>query len=370
MREPAQPCPPQVFAEDGALPARRRALPVRPLHVCLRVRLDPTGPARVEGSVAHTVEAIGAGVRALPLDALDLEITGAWQGERALEWVQHAGGVRVDLARPLAAREQVTVRLDFVSRPTAGLYFVTGAEPDASRPQIWTQGAMEDHHHWFPCFDAPEHLVTTEVEATVPEPFVALSNGAPVGPEAGTPTEPGWRRFHWRHAEPHALYLLTLVVDTVERVEVPGGPVPMIHYAPPGRAEDTAAHFARMGEMIEWFGQATGCPYPYPRYGHVFLQRADGLELGVFQFLDRTGVGGAGEAEADEGESRFLLSHGEHLRVRAMHRGGGTADQSCSRLPGPRAGRMPQQWDIIKPGLGRPRLPIVSASLGTMGARQ
>jgi aminopeptidase N len=273
VREPAQPCPPQIFAEDGALPARRRPLPVRPRHVHLRVRLDPTGPARVEGSVTHTVEAIGADVRTLPLDAADLEITGAWQGERALEWVQHAGGVRVDLGEPLAARERVSVRLDFVAEPSVGLYFVTGEEADASRPQVWTQGAMEDHHHWFPCFDAPEHLVTTEVEATVPEPFSAIANGVPVGPEAGTPAESGWRRFHWRHAQPHALYLLTLVVDTVERVVVPGGPVPMIHYAPPGRAADTAAHFARMGEMIEWFGQATGCPYPYPRYGHAFLQR-------------------------------------------------------------------------------------------------
>ena len=71
---------------------------------------------------------------------------------------------------------------------------------------------MEDHHHWFPCFDAPQHMVTTEVVATVPAPYRAISNGRPVESpvESNAPAEPaGWRRFHWRMERPHALYLLT-----------------------------------------------------------------------------------------------------------------------------------------------------------------
>jgi aminopeptidase N len=30
--------------------------------------------------------------------------------------------------------------------------------------------------------------------------------------------------------------------------------------------------FERMPEMLRWFGESTGLAYPYPRYGHVFLQ--------------------------------------------------------------------------------------------------
>ncbi len=270
MREPALPCPPHQFDEPAARPDARRPLPVRPVHVRLEVRLDPT-VARVVGGVVHTVEALGDGARVLPFDAADLTVEAATLGDAPCAVRHHAAGVDVELPRPLARGERVDVRLAFTARPTAGLYAVGPDQPDVDRPQIWTQGAMEDHHHWFPCFDAPQHLVTTEVVATVPEGYRALSNGVPEA-EDGAPAEEGWRTFHWRHDTPHALYLLTLVVDRVEPVVDERGPVPLIHYAPAGRADDVRAHFRRLPEMLAFFGEATGRAYPYPRYGHVFLQ--------------------------------------------------------------------------------------------------
>ena len=283
MREIATPCPPHAFEEPASRAARRRALPVRPIHVRLNVRLDPTHVGReltpvVEGHVAHRVRALRDGVGRVTLDAADLVVEDVVCHGRRIDFTTHVDGVDVTFDPVLRCDEEVEFRLKFVSRPTCGLYAI-GPTDDAPsrRPQMWTQGAMEDHHHWFPCFDAPEHMVTTEVVALVPDGFRAVSNGVPVEgerlswePQVGF--ERGWSRFHWRHDMPHAIYLLTVVVDDVVEVVDTRGATPLFHYVPAGREADAREIFERVPEMVRWLGEATGAPYPYPRYGHAFLQ--------------------------------------------------------------------------------------------------
>ncbi len=266
MREPPLPVVALQFDEPAATPAQRRPLPVVPLHVFVDdLRLDlPAGRAR--GVVHHTVRARLDGVIRLPFDAADLTVTQARLGDTALTVQPHAAGVDVLLPTPLAAGETVTVSLRFESRPSTGLYFVAGP---GRRPQAWTQGAMEDHHHWFPCFDAPEHVVTTELRAVVDADLVALSNGHLVQQRT---LDDGRVSWHWRHDTPHALYLLTLVVDRLVEVVGRHGDVTLHHWVPAGHEADAEAIFARLGAMLDFFAEATGRPYPYPRYGHVFLQ--------------------------------------------------------------------------------------------------
>ena len=71
-----------------------------------------------------------------------------------------------------------------------------------SRAQAWTQGEDEDSRYWFPCYDYPNSRPTSEVIATVPEKFTAVSNGALIG--TSTNTADKTRIFHWRHEVPHS----------------------------------------------------------------------------------------------------------------------------------------------------------------------
>ena len=273
MIEPAIPVSPMSFDEPAAVISRRRAVGVVPRHVRLEVRLDPARPL-VEGRVTHVVRGLHPRTDRVTLDAADMQITGAWQGDQPIQFSIHATGVDLIFGHPLTVGSETSLTLEYRAHPSVGLYFV-GPTADAPerRPQIWTQGAMEDHHHWFPCFDAPQHMVTTEVIATVPEGFQAVANGEPVHDSGGENTAPpGWRRFHWRMGAPHALYLLTLVVDTLSEVHGVAGDVTLHHYVPPGREADAAVLFARMPEMLEFYGKSTGLAYPFGRYGHVFLQ--------------------------------------------------------------------------------------------------
>ena len=149
-------CPVRAFDEPLARPDVRRPVPVRPRHVRLEVELDPA-VHRVTGRVTHTVDALGDGVDVIPFDAVDLEVHAAHRDGVPLEVTAHARGVDVALDSPLEAGSPASITLSFSARPRLGLYFI-----DGDRPQAWTQGAMEDHQHWFPCFDAPHHLVTTD----------------------------------------------------------------------------------------------------------------------------------------------------------------------------------------------------------------
>ena len=256
MRELPLPCPPHAFDEPTAVPARRRPLPIVPGHVRLEVTVDPTARTAA-GRVRHTVRCRAEAVTQITLDAADLVVTSVVDAHgKPIDFYQHFAGVDVHL--PLAPHAEATFELAFHATPTRGLHFVSA---DTRGPAAaWTQGAMEDHHHWFPCFDAPEHLVTTEVIAHVPAGYQALSNGLPLAEN------------HWRHDTPHALYLLTLVVDQLAEVADTRASVPLFHYVPAGREADARVLFERMPAMLDFFAETTGVAYPYPRYGHVFLR--------------------------------------------------------------------------------------------------
>ena len=65
-----------------------------------------------------------------------------------------------------------------VEKPQRGIYFI---QPDKHYPnkptQVWTQGEDEDSRYWFPCFDYPGQLSTSEIRVRVPKPLMAISNG-------------------------------------------------------------------------------------------------------------------------------------------------------------------------------------------------
>jgi aminopeptidase N len=275
MHEPLLPCPPHVFDEPAARVDARRALPVTPRHVALEVALDPA-VVLVEGRVTHVFEVRARAVTTVRLDAGDPErmsVRSVTRDGQAVPFAHAGEALDVQFEPALVPGERVELVVAYSAQPTTGLHFVPlDPEVPTQRLQVWTQGAMEDHHHWFPCFDAPEHLVTTTVTVTVPEGYVALSNGRPEGTASGEPVDEGRRRFRWSMERPHALYLLNLVVDRLVEVTDEADGVSLHHWVPAGREADARVLFARMPEMLRFFAHATGTPYPFGRYGHVFLQ--------------------------------------------------------------------------------------------------
>ena len=117
------------------------------------------------------------------------------------------------------------------------------------------------------CYDYPNNRTTSEIVATVPEQFTAISNGALVGTSSDATAKT--RTFHWRHDVPHSAYLITLAAGEFAMIEERAGTVPVTYYVAPGREDDARRAFGNTPKMIQFFERVIGVPYPYAKYAQV-----------------------------------------------------------------------------------------------------
>src|SRR5215469_17927016 len=186
-------------------------------HVRLEVALD-FERKEIAGTAMHRMTAITSGVAMLEFDAAEMTVTAVRVGSVTASFDLDAGKLGVTLPAPLKAGEEIEVAIDYHARPRRGLYFVGPDEGYPNKPvQALTQGEDEDSRYWFPCYDYPNDRTTSEVIATVPEKFTAISNGALISNTHHSSAHT--RTFHWRHDVPHSTYLITLAAGEFATVE-------------------------------------------------------------------------------------------------------------------------------------------------------
>jgi len=248
--------------------ARDRAANIK--HIKLEVTLD-FEKKRISGTATHRLSAIAGPLDRLEFDAAELEIRAVragGDGREPASFETSDGKLRIGLARALGAGEEIEIAIDYAGQPRRGLYFVGPDQAYPSKPvQAWTQGEDEDSRYWFPCYDYPNNRTTSEVIATVPEKFTAISNGALLGSSLDGAAKT--RTFHWRHDVPHSAYLITLAAGEFATIEDRAGSVPVTYYVAPGREEEARRAFGNTPKMIEFFERAIGVPYPYAKYAQV-----------------------------------------------------------------------------------------------------
>lgn len=258
------------FAGPGSTEHFTRPRSFDVTHVGLDLRFDFDRKA-VKGTAATTLAPIGKALRHVELDCADTKVSKVVDDKgRALVWELTDETLTVDLGRSVKAEQPTTFTVHFESRPTRGLYFIgpTKEYPDTPR-QIWTQGAMEDNHYWFPCYDSPNEKMTQDVVMTVPEELLAISNGGLV--ETKHDEKRKTKRYHWRMEQPHTTYLLTIVVGDFDVVEDAVRDIPVVYYIPKGKRDEAMPWLKDTPKMIEFFEKATGVKYPYAKYGQVII---------------------------------------------------------------------------------------------------
>ncbi len=237
-------------------------------HVDLSITVD-VERQRVEGVVEHHVELLphGETKRTVELDQHDLVISAASVDGKATEFSRSDG--RVAIVVPADAGTSFRLRVTFAAeRPQKGMFFIT---PDAALKRVamaWTQGAMEDHSHWFPAYDSPNNFSTYRIAIRHRAPYVAAANGER---ETRTDHGDGWATtvFHQRQA--HVLYLVNVAVGDFVAVDDSSGPVPITHFLPRGHESGALAMFRSTAFAIRWLGDYIGVPYVWSRYGHVVV---------------------------------------------------------------------------------------------------
>ena len=255
----------RTFELPGARPHYNPDRPGQVNHIVLDLILDlPNRSFR--GTCTTTITPVRPDIKQLTMDAVDLTIESVLVDKVSQQFDYDGEQIVIYLQQPTAT-DPINVEIAYsVDNPQRGLYFIHPTENYPDKPtQVWTQGEDEDSRFWFPCFDYPGQLATSEIRVKVPTGLIAISNGELIGTED---TEDG-TIYHWSQQQVHPTYLMTLAVGDFAKIEDEWQGKPVTYYVEKGREADAQRSMGKTPRMVEFLSHKYGYDYPYPKYAQV-----------------------------------------------------------------------------------------------------
>lgn len=254
------------FELPGAKPHYNPDRPGQVEHIFLDLNLDIPNQSYT-GICEVALKPIVSGINRLSLDAVNLNIQSVDVDGTPQSFDYDDAKLDIRLEPATEAGKVIKIAIAyFVEKPQRGLYFITPDEHYPNKPtQVWTQGEDEDSRFWFPCFDYPGQLATSEIRVRVPNSMLAISNGRLIEVQ-----EDGDSKIcHWLQEEVHPTYLMTLAVGDFAEIEDKWHDKPVTYYVEKGREEDARRSMGKTPRMIEFFSEKYGYAYPFPKYAQV-----------------------------------------------------------------------------------------------------
>ncbi|MGC1196002.1 MAG: M1 family metallopeptidase, partial [Geitlerinemataceae cyanobacterium] len=254
------------FELPGAKPHYNPDRPGQVEHIFLDLAIN-IACRSFRGTCSIRLNPVRDGISHLTLDAVNLYIE-AVKVEGVSQKFDYDGELlHVVLTEPTQAGVAITLEITYgVDKPQRGLYFIGPDENYPKKPvQVWTQGEDEDSRFWFPCFDYPGQLATSEIRVKVPKEYRAISNGELIATECGDKNT----IYHWSQQQIHPTYLMTLAVGDFAELRDEWQGKPVTYYVEKGREEDARRSMGKTPMMIEFFSQTFGYAYPFPKYAQV-----------------------------------------------------------------------------------------------------
>ncbi|MEM9906794.1 MAG: M1 family metallopeptidase [Cyanobacteria bacterium P01_D01_bin.44] len=254
------------FELPGAYPHYNPDRPGQVEHIALDLDLDIPNK-RYSGTCKIRLNPVRSDVDRLTLDAVSLHIDTVKIGSTKQPFDYDGEKLHIQLKKPTETGKPITLSIAYrVENPQRGIYFIAPDEHYPDKPyQVWTQGEDEDSRFWFPCFDYPGQLATSELKVRVPKQFFAISNG-----ELTATTEDGDAKvYHWKLDKVHPSYLMTLAVGEFDIIQDEWQSRPVTYYVQKGRKDQGKLTMGKTPQMLEHFSQVFGYPYPFSNYDQV-----------------------------------------------------------------------------------------------------
>lgn len=190
--------------------------------------------------------------------------------------------LKIELDRYYSKDEKINLIIEYVAQPEKvviegsaaitsdkGVYFINHKGLDPDKPvQMWTQGETDAASCWFPTIDAPNQKTTQEIHVKVDKKFRTISNGKLVA----SSSDSFKRTDVWVQDLPHAPYLFALVVGEFSKIEDKLGSMPVDYYVEKEYEPYAKLVFGHTPEMIKFFGEKLGTPYPWDKYSQVVVR--------------------------------------------------------------------------------------------------
>jgi aminopeptidase N len=269
-----------LFAPPDS-PNYRQYAPDRLIHV-LNLAIDVTPDFTNRTVSARTTikfKPIATPLAELSLDAVRLRVSSVTSSEALLDHQTTDANFIVTFKDPIPADREAWVTIEHTAEPTQGLYFRTpemGYKPGDTH--LFTQGESIEARHWYPCPDAPNQKFTSEITCRVPEGMTVISNGRKVSEAKDTAS--GLMVVTWRQEKPHANYLISLCAGYFKKVEDRYRDIPLAFYTPASDIAEAQSSFRDTKDMMAFFEEEIGVPYPWPKYDQVVVNDfvAGGME--------------------------------------------------------------------------------------------
>jgi aminopeptidase N len=254
------------FELPGSRPHYNPDRPGQVEHIFLDLNLNIHNQS-IQGQCNITLLPIRNGIDRLTLDAVNLNIESVQVDEVPQKFDYDGQKLSIQLDSPTLIDRRIAIAIAYsLEKPQRGIYFI---QPDKHYPhkptQVWTQGEDEDSRFWFPCFDYPGQLSTSEIRVRVPKPFLAISNGELIATEADGDS----KIYHWSQQQVHPTYLMTLAVGDFAEIRDEWNGKPVTYYVEKGREADAKRSMGKTPQMMEFLSEKYGYPYAYPKYAQV-----------------------------------------------------------------------------------------------------
>jgi aminopeptidase N len=232
-----------------------------------------TKKREVRGTVTHTLSPLHPYLTKVELDCgSELKVTKVTVGPTAVAcaFTTKDDKLSVTLDKAHGPGENLDLTIEYHGSPEHGLTFVPNDPAYPEKPSaIWTQGESEDTHYWLPCYDYPNDRATSEMIITVEKPLFVVSNGTLVETKQNANAT---TTYHWKMDVPHVSYLISLAVGDFAVYHDKVGNLPLDYYVAKHVDEATARRFmGKTPQMIRFFGETIGQPYPYVKYAQTCL---------------------------------------------------------------------------------------------------
>lgn len=254
------------FELPGSRPHYNPDRPGQVEHIFLDLVLDIPQQS-YKGTCTIRLNPVCNGIDRLSLDAVKLNIESVKVDSATQNFDYDGEQLHIRLHQPTVADQSIEIAIAYsVEHPQRGLYFIAPTANYPNKPiQVWTQGEDEDSRFWFPCFDYPGQLATSEIRVKVPKPLIAISNGELLDVQE----EGDSKIFHWLQKQVHPTYLMTLAVGDFVEIRDEWNNIPVTYYVEKVREADARRSMGKTPRMIEFFSQKFGYAYPYPKYAQV-----------------------------------------------------------------------------------------------------
>lgn len=244
-------------------------------HYEVTLSYDPAaqaldGSVRIEMMTTTTTDRVA-------LDARSLDVARVAVDGTERPFLAADRELLITLPSPVVAGTPLTVEVDYRASLDPGLSFVDDAGIFVTSGGFWSVNEPDGTSTWMPVNDHPTDKASWTFSVTVPDPVVAVANGALVDSATASPGSTTWT---WRQAEPMASYLTLLVVGDYELIDAgttPSG-VDLQHAAIVGSSAAADTYTDITLEQFEFFEALFG-PYPFDRYGLAITDSTPGLAM-------------------------------------------------------------------------------------------